>query len=76
MKKTFEECLIDRHNKLNPQPQVNFEEVDLYWKMVRGHMNNKVPAMQKLSDNFDLFMKKLKSSSSFAHRAHKELQKL
>lgn len=70
-------------NILNWQPcvkikkeLVDFELANSTFNTVVQYFEEKVPAMSGNIDNLKLFWNKLSKSSSFAHKAHKELKKI
>lgn len=60
----------------NPKVLVNFEKADITFNSLLFHFKTELPAMKSDIANLELFWKKLSKSSSFAHKAHKELKKL
>lgn len=60
----------------NPKVLVDFEKVDRFVGIMTGWMEVNVPSLKADLENFDRFWNKLSQSSSFAHKAYKELKKI
>lgn len=56
--------------------KVDFEMLIDFENFINDTLLYTVPVLHKEIANFMLFMEMLSKSSSFAHKAHKELQKL
>ena len=66
--------LDDTQEEIVKTNQVNFERVKEFVELLKESHNNWISS--KATDNIILFFELLSKSSSFAHKAHKELNKL